>query len=191
MRAKNSVTQKFEVSWSFLGALARNLKGLEGNDVLFKFFSHSVRKKWQNSTQQQKERRYFQVGRAYYGRDIIGFSACWKIVISNVFWSKNGMGVERASRAFRPWKCGVKIFTNDGDPLKRKFGLLWGRNEGQKLRNTELLILAKNLSILAGFLRGSESHTSRCHYLIRIRFHQNRRPKLKDSWPESIILCLS
>jgi hypothetical protein len=37
------------------------------------------------------------------------------------FLHKNSIGVERASRAFISSKNGVKIFTNDEDPSKRKF----------------------------------------------------------------------
>jgi len=108
---------------------------------------------------------------------------------SKFFWYKNGMGVEGASRAFEPWKSGVKIFTNDGDPSKRKFRTLWGVYEGQKLRNTEISILAQNLLNLALFLKASQSYTSRIPFPDWIEKTKNRLPNSKDSVPKLKFLC--
>ena len=58
----------------------REFDRIEDRDLLSKSSSHCVTKKWQNSTQQQSSRRYFQVSRADNGRDIIQLLACCKIV---------------------------------------------------------------------------------------------------------------
>ena len=113
----------FEISPSFLGVFVRKFDIIEDRNLLSKSSSHCVTKKWQNSTQQQSSRRYFQVGRAYYGRDIIQFLACCKIVISNVF----------SLKLYRRWE-GITGYT----PVKERSENIykWRRYIKKKFRTT-------------------------------------------------------
>ena len=61
----------FEISPSFVGVFARKFEGREGHDLLSKSLSHCVRKKWQNSTQQQNENKHFKLAGGHCGRKLL------------------------------------------------------------------------------------------------------------------------
>ena len=123
----------FEISSSFLGDFVRNLTELK-TVIYFQSPPHIV---WPKNGKIRRSSKVhediFKLAGLTMGVILSNFWLAVKLSFQ-IFFSEIYRAWERASRATRPSKNGVKIFTNDGDPSKRNFARRIRRYEGQKLR---------------------------------------------------------